>query len=114
MRNKLILDKKKKTFVLSGVFYGYIERQTVYISNEKGRSNFKIKDVRIFNEYVDPNSRRFVRFFNVNMLNKETDCEEIGLFTFEENGFLPDIVFPSEYMRNKFYKFIKSYEQCDN
>jgi hypothetical protein len=111
MRNRLILNIEKKTFVLIGVFYGYVKEQTVYMFSANESTEFKIKELKIFNNELDPYSKVYVRFFNIDTVDKSTDCDEVGLFTYEENGFLPDVVFPSSYIRSKLYKFIKSYEK---
>jgi len=111
MTNRLILDVKKKTFVLVGVFYGYVKGQTVYMFSANESTKFKIKYLKMFDDRVSYESKSFVRLFNISTMDKSVDCNEVGLFIFEENGFLPDIVFPSSYMRSKLYKFIKSYEK---
>lgn len=100
MKNQLIINREKKVFVLKNHFYGRIDDGYLYISDNQGQEKIALSDINC-------------KHFKVNGDIQQTrilyiDAYYIGVSIkrWVESNYLPDIIFPTRYLCNKFLDFL--------
>ena len=102
MKNRLIIDNKEKTFSLLGYFYGRIDEDYLYISDQKGEEIIPL--YRIFDHklYDIDDAKNGIRIM------PEHSHYPIGKKRWIAENCAPDIIFPSIYLVRKFKIFINN------
>lgn len=115
MKRLVVINQKENLFVALNFFVCEVKEKILHITYKEGLVEIPVNRLKFYRK-IRNYSNDFSWAFNSTNYGEKYN-RKIGncIVQYPQlSAYLPDIIFENEYVRNKFYKFLKNYAEFDS